>query len=327
LLYIQQISRVIEQSKSTRRFAMKKITFSHPPGPSYQRPFGTMQNRAIKKEILNLDPIKDCQRIVYLMVAYEFTNEITNALDIAYLGSGANKYVADILGRSHYLSNGMKRYDDTRFLILKFLECGWDQKHGADAIDQMNMIHSKYPIKNQQYILALCVFMVAPITWIENFGWRKITEIERIAWYQFWANIGIQMKITDFPNSLDEATSLLDNFHTGDEEISQHSEVLGKATLQIFFEKTHRYLKPFSDIYYRSFFTKPILRAYNLKDLPLAVKYSVFFAVKLNSLFRKFFSPGPFPFLVDNQDLLTYKQGKPAIKEVGPTHLKKRINQ
>lgn len=306
---------------------MKNMTFQHPAGPSYKRPLSMMQNRAIRKEILSLDPVKDCQRIVYLMVAYEFTHEIVTALDIAYLGSGANKHVADILGRSHYLTNGMKRYDDTRFLILKFLECGWDKKDGADAIRQMNLIHSKYPIKNEQYILALCVFMVAPITWIENFGWRKLTGTEKTAWYQFWINIGEQMEITGFPNSINEAASFLDNYYTGKEELSKHSPELGKATLQLFVEKSPNYFKPFASIYYRSFFTEPLLRAYDLQDLPKAVKYCVFAAVKMNSFIRKLVSPSPFPFLIDDQALASYKNGKPQIKDAGPTHILERIKE
>ena len=284
-----------------------------------------MQNPAILKEIEGLDPVTDCQRIVYLMVAYEFTHEIVRALDVAYLGSGGNKAVADILGRSQYLANGMKRYDDTRFLILKFLECGWDQEEGARAIRQMNMIHSKYRIENRQFVLALCVFMVTPLFWIEKFGWRALTERERGAWFRFWINIGHQMDLHDMPGSLESVAELLDGYYTGREDISEYSKVLGESTMEIFVAKAPWYFRPFARTYYRTFFRESLVRAFGLAELPLVVKAVVFVGVKLNSLRRKVLAPSPFPYLVAFQPLVSYQDTVPRVESAGPDHIVKRM--
>ena len=98
-----------------------------------------MQNPDVAKEIASLDPERDCQRIAYLMVSYEYSTEIVSALNMAYFGSGATKAIADILGRTDFSQNAMKRYDDTRFLIWKFMESGWDTDQGHRAIMHMNL--------------------------------------------------------------------------------------------------------------------------------------------------------------------------------------------
>ncbi len=303
---------------------MKNMNFQHPPGPDYQRPLGFMQNRAIRKEIRSLDPVKDCQRIVYLMVGYEFTREVTSALDIVYLGSGGNNYMADILGRSHYLTDGMKRYDDSRFLIFKFLESGWDQKDGADAIRHINMLHSKYKIDNEQFVQALCVFLVAPVEWIDNFGWRKLTSIEKDAWYHFWINVGKLMEIRELPTSIEHAAKILKTYYRNIKAPSKYAKALGDSTLAVYVEKSPWYFKPFATTYYRSFYTDFLREAYQVEDLPAAVKYSVYSGIKLNSIVRRFLSPSPFPYVINRQSLTTYGKGLPKVQDAGPSHI---INQ
>lgn len=297
---------------------MRNSAFQHPEGPEYQRPLGFMQNNAVKEEILTLDPIKDCQRIVYLMLDYEFTHEITSALDVVYLASGGSPEVANILGRSHYLKNGMKRYDDTRFLILKFIESGWDKEDGEAAIRRMNQMHSKYRIENDQFVQALCSFIVPPILWIENFGWRKLTRIEKQAWYQFWVRIGEHMNIENIPDSFESAQKKVEDVTSRNNEPSQYSKALGENTLKVFIEKSPWYFKPFAEIYYRSFYNDYVREAFELKDIPLVIKFLVFISVKFNSIVRKFISPSPFPYLVALQSSITYGKTLPDIEKAGP---------
>lgn len=297
---------------------MKHMNFQHPPGPDYHRPFGFMQNKAIRKEISTLDPKKDCQRIVYLMVGYEFTQEIINALDIVYLGSGGNNHMADILGRSHYLTDGLKRYKDSRFLILKFLESGWDQQEGADAIRHINKLHSKYRIDNAQFVQALCVFLVAPIEWINNFGWRKLTTTEKDAWYHFWINIGTHMNIHDMPKSISHAGSILKNYYRNITAPSKYAKALGDSTMAVYVEKSPWYFKPFARTYYRSFFTDFLREAYQVDDLPSTVKYSVYAGIKAHATLRRYVSPSPFPYVIGRQSLSSYGIPQPTTQPTTP---------
>ena len=52
---------------------------------NYQKRFAVMHNPAVKAEIAALDPVRDCQRIVQLLVQYEFAWDITRSLEIALI--------------------------------------------------------------------------------------------------------------------------------------------------------------------------------------------------------------------------------------------------
>lgn len=296
---------------------MQNVTLSIPKGPVYKKRFGIMPNHLVRQEIDSLDEKKDCQRIVYLMLSYEFTHEIISALDFAYLASGVNKNVADILGRAHYLNNGLRRYDDTRFLILKFLECGWDDDAGAAAIEKMNTIHSRYNIRNEDFVLALCAFIVSPVVWIENFGWRKITDKERQAWYNFWIKIGYQMGIDKMPRSYQEAKSILDTTYQNQDEFSLRSKELGEATLAVFINKSGYPFRIVARWYYRAFYEGAMSQAYEAKPLPMWARLPVFFGIKIHAWIRKVVNLKRYPFVVSEQKLKSYPDGLPTVHKAG----------
>jgi len=308
--------------------AFKQMNFEHPDGPEYARPRGRGQNPAVKKEIESLDPVKDCQRIAYLMVAYEFPQEINHALSMAYFGSGATKAVADILGRSDFRADPVKRFEDTKFLIWKFMESGWDNDQGLRAIQHMNKIHGHYKIRNENFRMALCAFITAPIQWIENFGWRKLTDNERQGWFNFWVRIGELMEIEDIVKSPEESAELLESYYTGDEELSEYSPEIGETQFQAFVQFAPWYKKPFERYRIRALMTPGLARAYDLKYIPLVGKLPVVFYYKLNALARRYFSKFAYPYNIDaDRGLLTYPQGTPVVEDAGPTYIVNRIKK
>ena len=54
-----------------------------PPARSTGGRSGIGQNRGVRDEIARLDALRDCQRIVFLLSAYEFPFDMTRALEIA----------------------------------------------------------------------------------------------------------------------------------------------------------------------------------------------------------------------------------------------------
>ena len=52
---------------------------------SYTKRFGWFRNKAITKEIVSLDPVKDHCRIVHLTTGYEFPWDIVRALEVALM--------------------------------------------------------------------------------------------------------------------------------------------------------------------------------------------------------------------------------------------------
>ena len=94
-----------------------------------------------------------------------------------------------------------KRYDDTALLIAEMTEWGYDSERRRAALRQMNRIHGRFAIANDDYLYVLTTFIFEPIRWIDRFGWRGLSRHERLAQVQFWREVGRRMGIRDIPDT------------------------------------------------------------------------------------------------------------------------------
>ena len=161
-------------------------------------------------EIRRLDPVRDHVRIVHLDACYEFPFDTTRALELAFFRTFAVPSIAELLGSTgEFTQRALKRYDDTDLLISSFAENGYDSDVGRSAIRRMNQIHGRFPIANEDFLYVLSTLVLEPFRWNERFGWRRATEAERIATFEFWRNVAQMMNIRDVPATYDE----LDRFN------------------------------------------------------------------------------------------------------------------
>jgi hypothetical protein len=155
-------------------------------------------------EIETLDPERDAQRIVFLDGSLEFPWDTERALELAFYRTYAVPSVAELLGATgETAQRPQKRYDDTRILIATFCECGYDSDLGRRAIRQMNRIHGRFEIANEDYLYVLSSLVFEPIRWNARFGWRPLIEAEKLATFYFWREVGRRMAIRDLPDSYD----------------------------------------------------------------------------------------------------------------------------
>ena len=172
------------------------------PPPVHRRPFGRAHAASVRREIASLDARRDCQRIVHLLVAYEFPSDLLRATEMALFHTFGSRSVARLLDRTgEFASRGQKRYDDTRLLIAQFIERGWDDEAGRRSLAQMNHIHARFRIPNDDYLFVLWTFVDFPLRWIDDYGWRTFTPHERAAWFHFWHEIGRLMGLRDVPRT------------------------------------------------------------------------------------------------------------------------------
>jgi hypothetical protein len=68
----------------------------------------------------------------------------------------------------------------------------------------MNRIHGRFTISNDDYLYVLSAMVFEPIRWNARFGWRPLIEIEKLATFHFWREVGRRMAITGIPDSYDE---------------------------------------------------------------------------------------------------------------------------
>jgi len=64
----------------------------------------------------------------------------------------------------------------------------------------MNYLHSPHikagQISNADLLYTLSVFITEPISWIKQYEWRSLTDMEIAAFGTFWKSIGDAMEIT-----------------------------------------------------------------------------------------------------------------------------------
>ena len=128
------------------------------------------------------DPVRDHQRIVYLMTAYEFPFDITRALEFALFRTFAVPSIGGLLARTgEFGARAQKRYDDTDLILSQIYEFGYDSERGRAALRRMNGIHKRFNIANEDYLYVLSTFVFEPARWLDRFGWRRLVTEEKLA--------------------------------------------------------------------------------------------------------------------------------------------------
>jgi ER-bound oxygenase mpaB/B'/Rubber oxygenase, catalytic domain len=159
-----------------------------------------MRRSPYLEEILQLDPLADHRRIVYLDVSYEFPFDMTRSLEFALFRTFAVPSIGALLDSTgEFYARPQKRYDDTDILVSSILQYGYDSERGRAALRRMNQIHGRFAISNEDFLYVLSSFVFEPIRWNERFGWRRMIEAERLAYFQCWREIGRRMNIKAIP--------------------------------------------------------------------------------------------------------------------------------
>lgn len=157
------------------------------------------------KHILTLDPVTNCQEIVRLTSSYEFPFDITRSLEFALYRTFAVPSISTLLHRTQeFEQRPQKRYDDTDLIVSEIVENGYESERGKAAIRRMNKQHGRYPISNDDLLYVLSTFIFEPVRWTDRFGWRRMSQIEKQAFYNFFRNVGRYMNIKDIPPSYEQ---------------------------------------------------------------------------------------------------------------------------
>ena len=148
------------------------------------------------------DPRRDCQEIARHLATVAFPWDTTRALELALFRTFASPRIGGVLhGTCEFEARTGKRYDDTDLIISEIIEHGFDGPRGARAIARMNALHGRFRIANEDFLYVLSTFVFEPIRWNQRFGWRRMTESERMAWFWFWRQVGERMLILGMPDS------------------------------------------------------------------------------------------------------------------------------
>lgn len=194
-----------------------------------------MNRFAILREIETLEPKRDHQRIVFLSASYDFPWDTQRALELALLRTFAIAQSSELLVRTEeFTKRTQKRYDDTTLIISTIGFYGYDSPEGLAAIRRMNQLHGRYHISNDEFLYVLSTFVFEPIRWNARYGWRKLSQQEKLATFYFWAEVGKRMNIKAIPESYEELERFKQNYEKANFACSEANRLLAQATRDLF---------------------------------------------------------------------------------------------
>jgi len=152
----------------------------------------------VLRRIEQLDPAVDFREIYRLTSTYEFPWDMTQALSFALFRTYAVPSIGGLLRRTgEFVERSQKRYDDTVLILDAVLEHGPAEAEGRTAVRRMNQMHRAYDIADDDLRYVLATFVVSPIRWVDAYGWRRMSENERVANANYYRDLGRHMGIRD----------------------------------------------------------------------------------------------------------------------------------
>jgi hypothetical protein len=140
--------------------------------------------------------------------------------------------VLDAIGE--FARAAQKRYDDTDLILSTIVEAGYDSDEGKRAIRQMNRIHGRFEISNEDFLYVLSSFVFEPIRWNARFGWRPLIEAEKLATFEFWREVGRRMAIQEIPATYAELESYNVAYERERFRRTESTERIGRSTRDMF---------------------------------------------------------------------------------------------
>jgi len=276
--------------------------------------------------IQHLDPVKNNSRICQLLAGYEFPWDMTRALEIALFRTFCVPSIAKLLNRTgEFHHRPQKRYDDTGLMVSMLLKLGHDSSKGQAVLQRMNHIHGHFPIDNGDYLYVLSTFVYEPIRWIERFGWRVLSPIEREALFQFWLSVGQQMGIRDIPvtDAEFEAYNL-----AYEQEYFCHSEAsrqVGESTLALFLSWFPAPLRPVLRPWVYALMDDQMLTAFGFPTPKPWHRHTVARLLRCRGWLVRHLPPRQQPSFYSDEPQRSYPHGY-ALNDLGPPKMLSDLN-
>src|SRR3954451_14020348 len=188
----------------------------------------------VLRRIEALDPARDFREIYRLTSTFEFPWDMNQALSFALFRTYAVPSIGALLARTGELVDRVqKRYDDTVLVLEAMLLHGLTDGDGRTALRRMNQMHRHWAVGEDDLRYVLATFVVTPIRWLDDYGWRPMTEIERIASANYYRELGRQMGIRQIPATWQTFSRHLDAYERAHFGFDPGARRVADATLEL----------------------------------------------------------------------------------------------
>lgn len=231
-----------------------------------------------------LDPETDFIEIVQNLSLHEFTWDLTQALSFALFRTYAVPSVGRLLHDTGAFTEAVqKRYDDTALLLEAPFRHGFDSPQGKAALRRINQMHHHYDISNDDFLYVLSTFVVVPKRWLDDYGWRPLSENELRASVNYYRALGRHMNIKDIPETYDEFMHLMDDYERRHFAFDQGGRRVADSTLALMTTFYPRPLRKPIETFSRALMDQPLLDAFAYVEPHPAVRRASRAAMRLRA--------------------------------------------
>lgn len=164
-----------------------------------------LRNRKELDRLLAQDIDENYSEVVRYLANHEAPLDYLISGELAQIQTFAIPSISKLLHRTkQYEEHGVKRLDDTRAILTECLIDSVHSPRGEHMVNHLNWIHGHYEISNDDYLYTLALFIVEPERWMNNFGYRSLSEEEKYAGFLAFKSLGEAMNIKDIPQTREE---------------------------------------------------------------------------------------------------------------------------
>jgi hypothetical protein len=129
-----------------------------------------------------------------------------------------------------------RRTEDTTVLLFEMLAGDMDSERWMTAMSKVNWLHARYKkhITNDDMLHTLSLFIFEPIKWITRYGWRPLTELERVSRFLFWKEIGKRMGIQDIPDTIEDLEVWVERYEKVAMVYAESNQLCADTTMDLF---------------------------------------------------------------------------------------------
>jgi hypothetical protein len=163
-----------------------------------------------------------------------------------------------------------KRAEDTGVLLVEILVGDIDSERGMRALSKINWLHARYKkvISNDEMLHTLAMFVLEPIRFIQRYEWRGLTELERVARFVYWREIGLRMGMVGIPGSLGELEEWTERYEAEAMVFAESNRACADTTIELYLEGAPRWLHGFVRSVTCALLEERVLRAVGWADPP-----------------------------------------------------------
>jgi hypothetical protein len=265
-----------------------------------------------------LDPEVDQLEILSNLSLYEFPWDTLQALSLALFRTYAVPSIGGLLDRTGAFNGAtQKRYDDTALLLEVVGLEGFASPQGRAALRRINQMHRMYDISNDDMRYVLSTFVVVPVRWNADFGWRPLEPFEIEAGVHYYRELGRHMGIRDVPETYDGFAQLMDDYEAAHFANDEGAARVARATLDLLASFYPRPARRVVDRFSRALMEPELLAAFGLEEPGVLARRAARAALRLRARVVALLPPRRRPVHVrDRRRVRSYPDGF-VVEELG----------